>query len=285
MIDVHAHLHNPEISDQIDAVVSRFVNAGGEFIINSGVDLESNQIVLDQSRKFKEVLPTVGLHPEITVPGSEIHRSSITTDWIEKNIQQLHALLSSHNNIVAIGECGLDYYWVKKERLSDQDMDHIFCQQKVLFSRQIELAREFDLPLVIHCRDEFGDKQCEEEILELLVKVGNSRIKGIFHSYTGSLHYLEDILALGFHVSFNGIITYKTADNVRKLMDAVPDDRLLIESDSPFLVPQKRRSEGIKVGEPVFVDEVVEYIAKRKGIKVKSLWNIVRENVYRIFDL
>lgn len=283
MIDVHAHLYNPGLADQLDSVVKRFVKADGEFIINSGVDLESNQIVLDQAREFKEILPTVGLHPEITVPGSDIHISGITTVWIEKNIRQLRILLRDHGNVVAIGECGLDYYWVKKERLSSPD--RIFRQQKDLFSRQIELAREFDMPLVIHCRDEFGDQQCEAEILELLVKVGSSRIKGVFHSYTGSLHYLKDILALGFHISFNGIITYKTADNVRKLMDAVPDDRLLIESDSPFLVPQKRRSDGIRIGEPAFVDEVAGYIAERKGIDVKSLWITVRENVYQVFDL
>lgn len=283
MIDVHAHLHNLEISDQIDAVVKRFVKAGGEFIISSGVDLESDQVVLDQSRKFKEVLPTVGLHPEIVIPGCDLYISGVTPDWIEKNIQQLRKLLTDHSDIVAIGECGLDYYWVKKERLSGQD--RIFRQQKDLFSRQIELAHEFDLPLVIHCRDDFGDKQCEDEILELLVKVGNSCIKGIFHSYTGSLSYLDDILALGFYISFNGIITYKTADNVRELIDAVPDDRLLIESDSPLLVPQKRRSAGIRVGEPMFVDEVAECIAKRKGIEVKNLWRVVKENVYRLFDL
>lgn len=274
----------PELADQIDAIVKRFIDAGGKAVINSAIDLESCHSILDQSNQYDVVYPTFGIHPEVLVPGSDVYISASSTKWISKNLDQLHRLFKINSGkVVAVGECGLDYYWLKKEKVAEKDK--VIRMQKDLLVNQISLAVDLDLPIVLHCRDEMGDKQCEAELLELVVKSGRGKLKGIFHSYTGSLSYLEDILNLGFYVSFNGIVTYKNADNVRELLAAVPDDRLLIESDSPLLSPSRERSMGIKVGEPAFVKSVGDFIAKRRGLRAEKLWEIIEKNFADLFRI
>lgn len=283
MIDTHTHCYVPEIKDNLNEVVQRFENAGGKYIVNCAADLSSSHEVISQAIEFPNTMPTVGLHPELIVPGTDIYIDGIDEKWIEKNIEQVQRLLDEYKNIVAVGEIGLDYYWIKRERL--EGMTRLYELQKDLLAKQIDLAREAELPVVLHCRDEDNDKQAESEILELLVKVGESKVKGVFHSYTGSMRYLEDILALGFYVSFNGIITYKSGDNVRELLDATPVEQLLLETDTPWLVPNRYRSAGARVCEPAFVDEVAEFAAKRKGLTKERLWKIVEKNSKELFGV
>jgi TatD DNase family protein len=281
MIDAHAHLHHRQIKDKLEDIIANFKKAGGKYIVNSAIDLESACIVLDQTRQFSEIIPTVGIHPEVFIPGADIYLSNANSKWIKNNLDELELLLEKYGDIKAVGECGLDYYWVKKQKIAEKQT--IFDLQKEMLTGQIKLAKKHSLPLVIHCRDMRDDKQCEAELLELIVKEANSCISGVFHSYTGSLSYLDDILALGFYISFNGIVTYKSAENVRDILQKVPLDRILIESDSPFLAPQKKRSAGIKVGEPAFVDEVAEFAADLKGISKRQLWKAVEENFNELF--
>lgn len=283
MIDTHAHLYVAELRDNVNEILQRFESAGGTCVINCAADLESSHEVISQSLEHPITIPTVGLHPELIVPGTDIFIDGIDEGWIERNVEQLQRLLEQHNNIVAIGEIGLDYYWIKRERL--EGMTKLYELQKELLAKQIEFAKEVNLPVVIHCRDETNDKQAESEILELLVKVGGSKVKGVFHSYTGSLRYLEDILDLGFYVSFNAIVTYKSGDNVRELLDATPAEQLMLETDSPWLVPNRHRSSGARICEPAFVDEVAEFAAKRKGLTKERLWKIVEENATELFGV
>ncbi len=285
MTDAHAHLHSPQIADQLDSVVGRFSDAGGKYILNNSVDLESAQIVLQQARQHPEIiLPAVGIQPEVLTPGSDVCIPSADAKWINRNIDELRKILEKNSTkIKALGETGLDYYWVKRNRLPDREK--IFELQKKLFRQQIVLAVEFDLPIIVHCRDEEDDKQCEAETLELLAKHGKGRVQALFHSYTGSQHYLKDILNLGFYVSFNGIITYKNAENVRQLLDATPLDQLLLETDAPFLVPNDSRSRGIKTAEPVMVKEVAKAVAERKGRSVQEIWEKVDGNFERFVGL
>jgi TatD DNase family protein len=283
MIDCHAHLHHRLLDEKLEDIMTRFKQAGGDYILNSAIDLKSSCKVLAQARQYEEIVPTVAVHPETLIPGADIYISSANGKWIKNNLEELDKILDKYQSVAAIGECGLDYYWVKRENIPERNK--IFELQRDLFAGHIEPSKQYNLPLVIHCRDERGDKQCEAEILELLVKKGNSCINGVFHSYTGSLSYLKDILALGFYVSFNGIVTYKNADNVRELLDEVPLDRLLLETDSPFLVPYRSRSAGVKTGDPAFVKEVGSYVADFKGINEKRLWNQVRSNFENLFGL
>lgn len=281
MIDVHAHLHESQLIDQIEQILKNFTDEGGRIIVNSPVDLESVINSLGFTSKHSQIYTTAGIHPEITISGGDIYVSAVSNNWIEKNIEQLSTILDKHSEIIGIGECGLDYYWVKKERLENREK--IFSLQKKLLELQLKLAIKHDLPVVLHCRDLAGDKQCEAELIKLIIKTGKGKLKGIFHSYTGSLSYLEQILAHGFYVSFNGIVTYKNAENVRELLDNTPLDRLFIESDAPLLVPNRERSAGIKLGEPAHVKSVAEFVAQKKGVTSDRLWSIIGENFEKLF--
>ncbi|MEA3357564.1 MAG: TatD family hydrolase [Patescibacteria group bacterium] len=283
MIDTHAHLHSPELTDNMDELITRFTNAGGKYILSCGVDPETNQTELELAANYDCVLPALGLHPEIVIPGTEIYNPAVNYDWIDTNVDELRKIIPKYNSIIAIGECGLDYYWVKRERIPNPTK--IFDLQKHLLSGMLKLATEFKLPMVLHCRDENGDKQCEADILDLLVNTAGSSVKGVFHSYTGSLSYLEDILGLGFYVSVNGIVTYKNAENVRKILDTVPNDRLFIETDSHYLVPHKYRSSGIKICEPKFIDEIADFVARKRDISVETLWNFVEANFHKLYQI
>ncbi len=281
MIDSHAHLYEPDLADDLDGVISRFQKIGGTYIVDSGVDPETNQTVIEQASQYEAILPTLGLHPEITIPGTDIYLSAVTEKWIDRNVEHLDRIIEANKQVIAIGEAGLDYYWIKRERLTNREK--VFELQRHMFSELIKLATKLSKPMVIHCRDENEDKQAEAEALELIVKEGGSKIRGVFHSFTGSVSYLKDILALGFYVSFNGIVTYKNAENVRELVRAVPEDRILLETDAPLLSPNKRRSMGMKVGEPSFIDEVANEVAKLKGMPAGRLWDIVDDNFVKLF--
>ena len=282
MIDTHAHLYAPELANNVENVLNRFAGAGGKYIINCAASPESCTDVIALAQKHPQTKPTVAIHPELAVPGCDIYNPSISEKWIDRQLDNLNDLLAKHNEIIAVGECGLDYYWIKRERL--QNRTHMFDLQKQMLKGCVELGLEHNLPLVLHCRDENGDKQAEAEILELLTKVGKGKTRGVFHSYTGSLSYLKDILALGYYVSFNGILTYRSANNVRELLDATPDDKLLLETDSPYLVPNNLRSTGVKVCEPVFIQEVAEFVAKRRKMRTEKLWEVVEQNAGELFN-
>lgn len=283
MIDSHAHLYSPQLVNKYDSVIRRFTDGGGCAVVNSSTDFESSLTVLGQASKYQAVYPALAIHPEVLIPGSEIYISEANQKWIGQNVERVVDLLEKNQEVVALGECGLDYYWIKKQRLPEASK--LYDLQKDLLGRQIEISKTLDLPMIIHCRDQDDDKQAESEILELIVKKGGGCTKGVFHSYTGSQSYLEDILDLGFYVSFNGIITYRSGDNVRELLEMVPMERILLETDSPYLVPNKRRSSGVDVCEPLFVDEVAEKTARIKGVSVENVWSSVYENFETLFGV
>lgn len=283
MIDTHAHLDFPELSGDIDGVLERFKKSGGTYIVSCSTSVPSSQLAISLSQKYSRILPALGLHPELANPGSDLYADAISHKWIEAQGKALSGLLSDYPQVVAVGECGLDYYHMKRERMTGRET--IIENERILFEQCIGLAIEFSLPLIIHCRDEEGDKQAEAECLELIVKKGRSRVRGVFHSYTGSLDYLDDILALGFYVSFNGIITYRNNENVRKILNRVPLEKLLIETDCPFLTPNRRKTAGVNVCEPAFVDEVAEVVARVKGVSEEQLWDVVENNAEKLFRL
>ncbi|MBN1618197.1 TatD family hydrolase [Candidatus Dojkabacteria bacterium] len=274
MIDVHSHMYCFE-GEEFIAVVKRFFDGGGKYIVNAATSIETSHLVISQNHEFKNVLPAIGLHPELTVPGTDIYQKNISSKWIIKNTQILANLIHDFP-IVAVGECGLDYYWAKKNGIEDRSL--IFELQKDLLKRQIVIASELELPIILHCRDQEGDKHAEAEMLELLKSYGSKSLRCLFHSYTGSLSYLSEIVSRGYFVSFNGILTYRNADNVRDILGKVLVDQILLETDCPWLVPNKAKSRGIIQNEPIFVDEVAEYAAQFLGISKEDLWKAVYSN-------
>jgi len=272
-----------QLSNDIDGVVKRFVGKGGKHILSCAVDIESSLSEIEYSMEYDNVLSAIGIHPEVTIPGCDIYEKSVSEEWINKNVSKLESLLDVHKEIIGTGEIGLDYYWVKKGNCEDKEEKYNI--QKYLLEKQLRLAVKRNIPVVIHCRDIEGDKQCEADILKVITSKCNSSITGVFHSYTGSLSYLDEILNLGFYISFNSIVMYKNSENVRMLLDKVPYDKLLLETDAPLLVPPKYRKEGYKYSEPSMIDDVGNFVARRKGYSVKKLWDIVDNNFYNLFCL
>jgi TatD DNase family protein len=191
------------------------------------------------------------------------------------------------SKVKAVGETGLDYYQFNLNqnilRTQQEELQEI---QKLSFRRQIALAKKHHLPLSIHARDIQGRKDTVRDVLRILVEEGKGEVKGSFHSYTGDISFVEDILALGFYVGFNAIITYPSGENVREILKQVPLNRILFETDGPFLPPQsvrKNQSLKEKFAQPADVREIMEVAAEIKEVSMEKLESITDENYKTLF--
>lgn len=251
MIDTHAHLMMSEFDADREAVVGRAREAGLVAIINVGCGLElSRQSVAMADGKF--LYATVGLHPYDAMDFS----GDLMKEWVE--------LIGNDKKIVAVGETGLDF--VKAE------VDHE--KQKESFRGHIKLALDSGLPLIVHSRG------AEQECLDLLKEFAG--VRAVFHCFGGSMEVAEKIWEAGFWTSFTGIVTYPSAVGLREVVAAVPLDRFMVETDCPYLAPQKYRG---KRNEPAYVVEVVAEIARVKGISFEEAAKISTENAGNFFDL
>lgn len=190
-------------------------------------------------------------------------------------------------NIKAIGETGLDYYQYNLNLSETNEQKAILKEiQKLSFSEQIKLALEYKLPMSIHARDVQGESQTVKDAMRLLAQEGKGLVKGCFHSYTGDISLVQDILDLGFYIGFNAIITYKSGENVREILKQVPLERILLETDGPFLPPQSvRKNKNIKekFAQPSDVKEVLKVISEVKAIDENKLENMLDRNFENLF--
>ncbi len=253
LIDTHAHLDFDDFNQDISSVVERAREADVAHIITVGVDIEHSRKCIEIAEKYPDIYASVGIHPH--------DASSIE---IGKSLQSIRELIKKPK-VVALGEVGLDYY----RNLSSKE------DQKELFRAFLELYKEFRLPLILHARDSFGD------LLEIMRKeIGSSNIKGVMHCFSGNESVLNEALQMGLYVSFTGPVTYKKNDELRSLVVKVPDDRFLLETDSPYLAPQSRRG---RRNEPAFLNEIAGYIADLRGVRLEDLARITSLNCQRLF--
>jgi TatD DNase family protein len=253
LIDSHAHIQGKEYADEREAVIARAREAGVEKIIAVGGagDMSSNTEATALADAFPNVYATVGMHPH---------------DAKDVGAEDLARLkeLTAHPKVVAVGETGLDYYYSH----SPHDV------QRRVFGQFIQMARETDLPIVVHERD------AAQEAAELLRKEGSGKLRGVIHCFTGNYEAACAYLDLGFYLSFTGIITFKNAEPLREVVRKVPLERMLVETDSPYLTPVPHRG---KRNEPAYVRFVAETIAKVKGIGVESAAETTTRNVQDLF--
>ena len=243
LFDSHSHFNMIEAPK--DDLIHEAVDAGLEKIVDVATDFESSQQTLKNSSLFPEIiLPTAGIHPEWLVPGSDMFDLSRDEKSVEFETEKIKNLIKENQGKYhLVGEAGLDYYWLEKNpNLSKSDIDKSISLQKQLFENQLKIAVKFDLPVTIHARS--SHKDCIE-----LVSKYKGKLKGIFHSFTGNLDEAKEIMALGFPIGINGIITYKSAQTLRSTIQALtkkeeitnPQDLyrlgILLESDSPLLIP------------------------------------------------
>lgn len=251
MIDSHAHLNDSRFEDQLPEVVARAEEAGVEKIINIGYDLLSSRRAIGLAQEYSSMYAVVGIHPHDAKRASE----GTMADLIK---------LAASNEVVAIGETGLDYHYDNSPR----DL-----QQKV-FHWHLEIAEALNLPVVIHSRD------ATEDTVNILKQHPNNRC--LLHCYSGSWETAQIYLAMGYYISFAGPITFKNAHKLRNVAAQVPLDRVLIETDCPYLAPEPHRG---KSNEPAFVIHVAEKLAELHETSLDKLVAATKSNTKLFFDL
>ncbi|MDE0681367.1 MAG: TatD family hydrolase [Candidatus Poribacteria bacterium] len=244
-IDSHAHIQLSQFNRDRDAVLARADEAGISNILVIGFDMETSLGAVALAEKHPHIYATVGMHP---------HDAKDLTPDVLKTFRELAA----HPKVIALGEMGLDYY----RNLSPRPV------QKAVFEEQLDLAEELQMPIVIHNRDAYMD------ILPIL-EARRGRIRGVLHCFTGDVELMHRSLVIGFHIGIGGIVTYKNATDVQAVVQEVPEDRLLIETDCPWLAPQFRRG---KRNEPAYVCAVAEKIAELRGTSVEAIGKTTTEN-------
>lgn len=250
-IDTHAHLDFEGLVERQKEVIENAAQAGVKKIINVGCNLALARQAVFVTHKFSNVYATVGIHPQ---------------DAVEATIEGLNELkkLASNTKVVAIGEIGLDYF-------RNHQPPKI---QIEAFHKQLQLAQELALPVVIHCRDAHSD------VLKVLKELKINR--GVMHCFSGDELFLEQVLSLGLFISFAGNITYPKAEALRRVLKYVPIKKLLLETDCPFLPPQKFRGHP---NEPAYLIETARIIAEIKNISLEELTDQTTVNANQIFIL
>lgn len=283
LIDTHAHLYWESYKDDFEEVIKRCKDAGISTIINIGVDIEKSQEALDQAKNAKwpqglSVYSTIGIHPhEATKYASDVS--------IQKNMDKLEEIyLSDTSKVVAIGECGLDYFFESNPGFIPPSISSTQVKnlQKKLFQAHIDLAKKLNLPLVVHCRDDRSknpqNSECWDTIIDM---VGNHPT--ILHCYSGLSQTTAKVLQIpNLIVSFAANITYPKNEYLREAVKLIPLERVLLETDSPFLAPQSKRGQR---NEPSAVLEIAQLIADLKGISLEKIGSQTTENAKKLFNI
>ncbi|HEU5132009.1 MAG TPA: TatD family hydrolase [Pyrinomonadaceae bacterium] len=256
-IDSHAHIDGHEFDTDRDQVIERAKAAGVSTILNVGTGdphSDSFERAVELGKTHESVYTAIGTHP---------HDARLYNDVAEQKIKTL----INNNHVIAWGEIGLDFHYDNSPR--DVQID--------VFKRQLHAARECNLPVIIHTRE------AEPETIDILQsQYKDAPRRGIFHCFSGSMELAHRAIEIGFMISFSGIVTFKKADDLREVAKQVPLDRLLIETDCPYLTPIPYRG---KRNEPAYVVEVARCLATLHGIDIEEMAHITSENFKRFFDL
>ncbi len=255
LLDTHAHLDFANFDPDRDQLIAKLSSAEIG-VINPATDEASVQAIDELTKKHPMIWGAVGLHPT-EVSGEIISRfSELLSGWEER--------LRANPRFVAVGEIGLDYYH------KDTGVAH----QKAALRQMLTFALEHDLPVIFHCRDAYGD---------LVTMLENyPKIRGVIHCFSGSVAQAEQFLKLGLHLSFTSNVTYAKNDNLREVIRAVPLDRMMIETDSPFLSPEDRRGER---NDPTNVIRVAEVIAKERQLTVEVVAKQTTATALKLFNI
>ena len=263
LFDSHAHYFDRRFAsetDGADEILEKKVFASGiEGIINVGTNRVTNALCIEQASRYEKIYAAVGIHPEDVGDGESL----------EADVKELYDLVHDSstrrkNKIVAIGEIGLDYHYEG----FDKDV------QKRYFERQLDMARELDMPVIIHDRDAHGD------LFETVIRYEG--IRGVFHSFSGSAEMACELVRRGWYISFSGVLTFKNARKTVEAAECVPLDRVLIETDCPYLAPHPYRGQ---INHSGLMYLTASRLAEIKGISVPDAVSAIRENVRDLFGI
>jgi TatD DNase family protein len=278
LIDTHAHLDFPELAPELDAIIARAATAGVTRIIAIGTTVASSQEAVRIATKYPEVYATVGVHPT--------HAAEVSENFIDELRE-----LAARPKVVAIGEIGLDYFHLPSQGEKEDVIQTTYralsagsvelllrdqsekATQAVVFQEQLELAQSLDLPVVVHQRDSFEDT---------LAIIRDFPVSAVFHCFNASPAQALDLVQQGYYVSFTGIVTFKKAEEVRDAAAAISLNRLMVETDAPYLAPVPYRG---KRCEPAYVRETAQAIARVRHLPFETLAEVTTRNACRFFKL
>jgi len=256
IIDTHAHIDMDAFDDDRSEVIQRAKNTGIDYILNVGCDIESSLRSIELTERYDFIYGTAGIHPH------DVKKIDYQT------YDQLKELLA-HPKMIALGEIGLDFF--KNYSPPDQQKEHL--------RKQVELSRELQKPIIIHCRDANEDTIA---ILSDYFPKNPSARSGIFHCFSGNQELAERALEMGFYISFSGSVTFKKSDELRTIAKTIPADRLFVETDCPFLAPIPNRG---KRNEPSYVIHTAQLIADIRGLDIKDVQRTTSLNFFELFGI
>jgi TatD DNase family protein len=254
-IDTHTHLFASEFKDDIDIVVKNAINSGVSKMLLPNIDSSTTNNMLQLCNKYPQhCFPMIGLHP-----------CSVKKDNIDKEILHVEEMLNK-NKFIAIGEIGLDLYWDKSS----------LSYQKVAFESQIKLAKKYQLPIVIHVRDSFN------EAIEIVEKLNNENLSGVFHCFTGNIQEAERIINLqNFYLGIGGVVTFKNG-GINKIINQISLDNIILETDSPYLTPTPFRG---KRNESKYLVNIAQKMSEIYEIDINEIANKTSNNAINLFKI
>jgi TatD DNase family protein len=254
LIDTHCHLTFEELSGDVAAVIERSKAAGVTSWITVGTDPQENQKAVEFAERFENMYAAVGIHPH--------EARTVTPDTLKELCES-----ARRKKVVAIGETGLDYHY----KFSSRE------EQREVFAEQLKIAAEMNLPAVVHSREAF------DETMEILGQDSGNIKKVIFHCFTGEVSQAEIILDKGFYVSFTGAVTFKNAESIRDAARIVPMDRLMVETDSPYMSPEPMRKQ--RINEPALMVHTARCLAELKGMDLADFAKAVTATSKTFFGI
>ncbi len=253
LIDTHCHLTMPDFDADRSDVIQRAIDAGISHMITVGTDIEDSKRAIALAEGYEFIYAAVGIHP---------HDARDITDI--ENVSDTIKKLASKKKVVALGETGLDYHYMHSP--AEIQQEH--------FRLEINLAKSLGLPVIVHSRE------AKEDTLRILKEEKVEVTGGVLHCFSGDMDMAEKALNMGLYISFSGVITFRNAKKMPDIVKAIPLDRILIETDAPFLTPVPHRG---KRNEPAYVKYMAEKIADIKGISLEELGKTITDNAARLF--
>lgn len=254
LFDTHVHLNARQFLKDRKEVISRAFEEGVGLMVVVGFDEETIPLAIEIAERYDSIYAAVGWHPVDAI------------DFVKDKHLDYLKRLSNHPKVVALGEMGLDYHW-------DTSPKEV---QMEVFRTQINLAKEVELPIIIH------NREATEDVIQILKEEQASQVGGIMHCFSGTVEQMYECVELNFHISLAGPVTFKNAKEVKEVAKEIPLERLLIETDAPYLAPHPYRG---KRNEPAYVKLVAEEIARLRQMEYEEVCNITTENALELFRI
>ena len=254
IFETHAHYDDEQFESGREALIASLPDCGIKRVVNVGASIASTKSSIELAKKYDFVYAAVGVHP------SEI------SELNEENFAWLRQL-TTLNKVVAVGEIGLDYYWDKEESVQER--------QRYWFKRQMELAREANLPIIVHSRD------AAEDTLRVMKETHAEEIPGVIHCYSYSPEMAKEFIKMGYYIGVGGVVTFKNAKKLKETVQQIPLERILLETDCPYMAPEPYRG---RRNDSRYIPYIVETIANLKETSIEEVEHITWENAHNLYQ-